>query len=133
MTTPSKMNAPVGVDGSTAADPATFANYLGQASWLMTLSPEHKELPISTIDKRILPAIFLKQFRLFAKGKQPIAFLTWAKVSDEIKAELEAGRVELDLKGWRSGPHLVVVDCISPFGPAEKIKAEFLKSMGVEP
>ncbi len=100
---------PVGVDGSTAADPATFANYLGQASWLMTLSPAHKDLPISTIDKGILPAIFLKQFRLFAKGKQPIAFLTWAKVSDEIKAELEAGRIELDLKGWHSGPHLVVV------------------------
>ncbi|MEE9454396.1 MAG: toxin-activating lysine-acyltransferase [Paracoccaceae bacterium] len=98
MIDPSKMNALVGVEGSTAVD----------------------------------PAIFLKQFRLFVKGKQPIAFLTWAKVSSEVKAALEAGRrVELDLKGWRSGPHLVVVDCISPFGPAEKIKEEFLKSMGV--
>ena len=121
-------NAPVGVDGSTPPAPETFGSALGQAVWLMSMSAAHKELPIGSIEARTLPAILLKQFKLYFKGKQPVAFVAWAMVTDEAKARLDAGEV-LALQDWRAGPNLVAVDCVSPFAPPEQVVAEFMASM----
>ena len=121
-------NAPLGVSGSTAPSPETFGSALGQAVWLMSMSPKHKTLPIQSIDARTLPAILLKQFKLYFKGKQPVAFIAWAMVTDEVKAKLAEG-AEIGLQDWRGGPNLVVIDCVSPFAEDEKVKAEFMESM----
>ena len=120
--------APLGVGGSKAPDPETFGSALGQAVWLMSMSAEHKELPIKSLDARVLPAILYKQFRLYFKGKQPVAFVSWAVVTDQVRTRLEAGG-EIALADWRAGRNLVVVDCVSPFAPAEKVKEEFMRSM----
>lgn len=126
-------NAPVGVDGSETADSITFASYLGQVVWLMTASDEHKDKPFSMLERRVLPAILLKQFRLYSKGKQPIAFVSWATVSDEVRDKLASGKDGLDFPEWRCGDNLVIVECVSPFGPPDKIKDDFLKSMQENP
>lgn len=110
-------------------DASTFASTLGQAVWLMTLSPQHRELPIHEIERMIAPALLLKQFRLYSKGKQPVAFLTWVTVSDELRERLETGQTLEDLKDWRSGPNVVVLDCISPFQPPETFREKFLDSL----
>ena len=120
---------PLGVKGSAALDPNDFGKFLGLVTWLMSMSKDHKDLPIGSIDQRVLPAIVLKQFKLITKGKMPVAFVAWAMVSDEVKAQLEKGSGELDLKQWRSGKNLVVVECISPFAPAETVKSKFLNDM----
>lgn len=120
--------APLGVKGSKPPSPETFGSALGQAVWLMSMSPQHKSLPIQSIETRTLPAILLKQFKLYFKGKQPVAFVSWAMVTDDVKAKLAAGDA-LELKDWRSGPHLVAVDVVSPFTEPEKVEAEFMDSM----
>lgn len=125
----SSMNSPLGVGGSKAVEPDEFARYLGLASWLMTMSKDHKDLALKVLDERILPAILLKQFRLFSKGKMPIAFLTWAMVSDTVAERLNESGGMPELTEWRTGKNLVIVDCVSPFGPTETIKKEFLASM----
>lgn len=120
---------PFGLDGSPALDPDEFGQYLGLASWLITMSKDHRDLPMTFLDERILPAILLKQFRLFRKGKAPIAFLTWATVSGAAQEKFEQSSGKPELMDWRSGSKLLVVDCVSPFGPEEKIKANFLETM----
>lgn len=120
-------NKPVGVEDSAFLTSKDFSEALGQVTWLMTMSADHKQLPISVIDERILPAIVLKQFKVLTKGKMPIAFLAWATVSDEVQKKFEAGREALELKDWRSGDNLMVVECISPFGSAEVIKSGFIE------
>jgi hemolysin-activating ACP:hemolysin acyltransferase len=118
---------PVGVNGSGTLDPDDFSVFLGLASWLMTMSKEHRDQPISRIDRRVLPGLLLKQFKLIRREKMPVAFLSWASVSDEIKARMEADiDFSPDLKDWRSGPRLVIVECISPFLPTDKIRQEFI-------
>ncbi len=103
-----------------ALDAQTFASTIGQAAWLMTMSKAHRDLPIKSLEDHLAPSILFKQFKLYSKGKQPVAFLIWASVSDEIKARIEAGDKTMDVKDWRSGEHIVVLDVISPFaGPAE--------------
>ena len=106
-------------------DSATFSRVMGTAVWLMTMSKAHRDLPIHTVEDLISPAILLKQFRLFSKEKQPVAFLVWASVSEAVKARIDAGDYSLELQEWRSGPHVVVLDCISPFGPPEAFEERF--------
>lgn len=110
-------------------DSATFASVMGQAVWLMSMSKDHRELPIKTVEDLLSPAILLKQFRLYSKGKQPLALVVWASVSDEVKARLESGDKKLELTEWRSGPNIVVVDCISPLHPADTFIETFMASV----
>ncbi|MEO1324643.1 MAG: toxin-activating lysine-acyltransferase [Pseudomonadota bacterium] len=119
-------NKPLGVDGSRALDPNEFGKFLGIATWLMTCSAEHKGLPISWLSERVLPALLLKQFKIIMKNNTPIAFLTWATVSQDVADKLATGKTILTLPEWRSGKQVVVVDCVSPFGPADQIEQNFL-------
>lgn len=95
----------------------------------MTVSKEHRDLPISEIEKRVSPAILLKQFRIYNKGKQPIAFLSWAAVSDEVKARFESGDKSLAPHEWRCGENIVIVECVSPFAERSEIEAQFNSSL----
>ncbi|MBW3245452.1 toxin-activating lysine-acyltransferase [Epibacterium sp. DP7N7-1] len=119
---------PLGVGGSKALKPDEFGVFLGLASWLMSMSEDHKEMPFSVLDDVVLPAILLKQFRLIRKNGTPIAFISWATVSDEIKSALDSGeKGKLAADEWRSGPNLVIVECVSPFAPTAIIKEHFLE------
>ncbi|OED49144.1 hypothetical protein AB838_08080 [Rhodobacteraceae bacterium (ex Bugula neritina AB1)] len=110
-------------------DAPTFASALGQAVWLMTISKEHRKLQIEEIEALVTPAVLLQQFKIYMKGKQPIAFLSWASVSDDVKARLDTGNKRLELHEWRSGSNIAIVECVSPFASAEDIKRQFLDNM----
>lgn len=112
-----------------AVDAQTFASTMGQAVWLMTMSEAHKELPIRIVEERIAPALLLRQFKLYSKGNQPVAFLVWASVSDEVKERIENGEKKLDVKEWRSGNNIVILDCVSPFNPAAVFEQKFLSEL----
>ncbi len=110
-------------------DASTFAQVMDNATWLMTMSKEHRNLPIKTIDARVSTAILLRCFKLYSKDNKPVAFLTWASVTDEVKARIENGDKELEFKEWTAGKNLIVVDCVSPFNPKEKFEEMFLSSI----
>lgn len=107
-------------------DAQTFGSVMGQAVWLMTMSKDHRDLPIRAVEEVIAPAILLKQFRLFSQGKQPMAFLVWASVSDAVRDRIESGDKTMELADWRSGSNIVVLDCISPLHPAQTFIDKFL-------
>jgi hemolysin-activating ACP:hemolysin acyltransferase len=120
-------SAPVGVGGSKVFSPQEFGIVLGSVSWLMSMSEEHKHLPFSTLDDRVLPALLLKQFKLVRQKEMPVAFIAWATLTDEIAAEFEAGTRKLALDDWRSGKKLTIVECVSPFSPVEEVKKTFFE------
>ena len=109
-------------------DATTFASALGQAVWLMTVSEEHRDLPISTIETLVTPAVALQQFKVYLKDKQPVAFIAWAAVSDDIKIRLAAGSYVLEPQEWRSGPNIEIVACVSPFALRSEIEKQFWES-----
>jgi cytolysin-activating lysine-acyltransferase len=128
--TPETDQRPLGVGGSKPLPPDEFGLILGLASWLMSMSKDHRDLPISTLDKRVLPAILLKQFKLIRKDKMPVAFISWATVSDEVKARLESDPAYApELAEWRSGRNLVIVECVSPFSPSAEVKQHFINGI----
>ena len=110
-------------------DAATFASSIGEAVWLMTISKQHRDLKISKIEELITPAILLQQFKIYMKGKQPVAFLSWALVSDTIKVRFDAGDRKLKAHEWRSGNNIVVVECVSPFAATEAIVEQFISGL----
>lgn len=114
---------------SKTLDAQTYASTMGQAVWLMTMSKAHKDLPIRIVEERIAPALLLRQFKLYSKGNQPVAFLIWASVSDEVKERVDNGEKKLDVKEWRSGNNIVVLDCVSPFNPAAVFEQKFLSEI----
>lgn len=91
----------------------------------MTTEKRYRDRPIREIEALVATPILLQQFKIYSKGKSPVAFLNWAQVSDAVKAKVEAGD-PLELKDWRSGENVVVVDCVSPFNPREVFVESFL-------
>jgi len=95
----------------------------------MTVSKAHRNYTMVDFETYVTPAIFLQQFKIYMKGKQPIAFLAWASVSDEVKARIDQGNRKLEPQEWRSGSNIVIVECVSPFAERAEIEKQFLASL----
>lgn len=97
---------------------------LGNAVWLLTQVPTHKHLFISDLEWLLLPAIALNQFRLWRKGNIPVAFATWAYMSDEAEARMKEGVRRIAPMDWKSGENLWLMDMICPFGGQDEAMKE---------
>jgi len=117
--------APTALEKLGAPSSDEFTKTLGQVVWLLGLSSKHRIKEISTIEASYIAPLMLQQLRIFSEGKQPLAALTWAYASPEVRKRIEAGETP-NLQDWRSGSELVVVDCISPFTDGEDVKMRFL-------
>jgi len=106
-----------------------FTKTLGQITWLMTLSKGHRDMKVNQIEPRILAPLMMKQVRVFTKGTQPLAAITWAYVSDEVEAKIAARSSDLTLEDWRSGKKVVIVDCISPLMDGAIFKEQFMSQV----
>src|SRR4051812_13405909 len=69
-----------GAADASAAEPPpkTISQLLGEITWLMTQSPRHKQIPIGDLEWLVMPAILLRQLRMFYKGEQPVGVAVWA-------------------------------------------------------
>lgn len=109
---------------------ADFSQTLGQVTWLMTLSKAHRHKPISWVEAHVSAPLMFKQVRVFVRGKQPIAALIWAYVTPDLKVKLESGEdYSMTLEDWRSGPEVVIVDCISPLMDRQMFIDKFMSDV----
>lgn len=113
--TPGREGMPVALpvpDGGLAP-----ARILGEAAYLAMRSADHRELSVAELEALLVPAIELKQFRLWRTGDAvPVAFAAWALADDAVAARLAAGERRMGLGDWRSGGRWTLVDLIAPFG-----------------
>ena len=87
---------------------ASFGEIVG----LFMSSPQLKNLPLSSLNQMLVPAIATEQFMIAeARSKEsgfltPIAAVLWARVSEEVDQRLSEHTgepVKLDAKDWHSG------------------------------
>jgi len=104
--------------GQAQIDPApkTVSQVLGEITWLMTQSPRHKSIPLGDLEWLVMPAVLLKQFRMFYKGEQPVGVAVWALVDDFVAKRIDAGDRRLTAVEWKSGPHMRIIELVAPFG-----------------
>lgn len=106
-----------------------FTHILGQVTWLMTRSPDLRDKNISWVEANIVSALVFKQIRVVTKGKKPLAAVIWAYASKEVRSKIEGGDYVMDIRDWRSGADVVVVQCIAPGIDSELVKSAFLQEV----
>src|SRR5262245_24398246 len=102
----------------------TASQVLGEIVWLMVQSPRHKSLALSSLEWFVMPAIQLKQFRIFYRGDRPVGLALWAQVDDAIAKRLDSGDKRLAAAEWRCGPHHRIVEVVAPFGGEQEIRRQ---------
>ena len=104
--------------------PKTVSQVLGEITWLMTQSPRHKSIPLGDLEWLVMPAVLLKQFRMFYKGEQPVGVAVWALVDDLVAKRIDGGEKRLTAVEWKSGPHMRIIELVAPFGGEAEMREQ---------
>jgi cytolysin-activating lysine-acyltransferase len=102
----------------------TVAQVLGEITWLMTQSPRHKAIPLGDLERLLMPAILLRQFRIFYKGEQPVGVALWALVDDLVAKRIDDNDKRLAAVEWKSGTNLRITDIVAPFGGEAEMRSK---------
>jgi cytolysin-activating lysine-acyltransferase len=102
----------------------TVAQVLGEITWLMTQSPRHKAIALGDLEWLVMPAILLRQFRMFYKGEQPVGVALWALADDLVAKRIDAGDRRLTAVEWKSGTAMRIVEIVAPFGGEAEMRAQ---------
>jgi cytolysin-activating lysine-acyltransferase len=94
---------------------------LGPVTWLMLQQAAHRHTLLSELEWRVMPALVLDQAKLYLKDEAPVAFVSWAKLSEEVAQRYQAAPHQLTLADWTSGDQLWLVDVFTPFGGAQEV------------
>src|SRR2546428_5091239 len=92
------------------------ASLLGQVAWLMMQSPVHRHLFLADLEYRVAPPLMLQQFRLYRRDNVPVAFVSWALLTEEVEKRVQSGAWRLQRADWRSGDRLWGGDLVAPPG-----------------
>jgi cytolysin-activating lysine-acyltransferase len=105
------------VQAAAVAGPADLSAVIGQVVALMMASPAYEFTFLADLKWMILPALSLRQFRVYRDDKQQIvAFAAWAFLSEEVERRLNSGNPRLAPKDWKSGDRLWLVNLLAPMG-----------------
>jgi cytolysin-activating lysine-acyltransferase len=116
--------ASAGAETSGQAAPKTVAQVLGEIVWLMTQSPRHKAIALGDLEWLVMPAILLRQFRIFYKGEQPVGVVLWALADELVARRIDAGDKRLTAVEWKSGTGMRIVELVAPFGGEAEMRAQ---------
>jgi cytolysin-activating lysine-acyltransferase len=104
--------------------PKTVAQVLGEVTWLMTQSPRHKAIPLGDLEWLVMPAILLRQFRIFYKGEQPVGVALWALADELVARRIDSGDTRLTAVEWKSGTDMRIIDIVAPFGGEAEMREQ---------
>lgn len=94
---------------------------VGPIMWLYMHTPTYKHLFMADIEWLVLPPLILNQFKLYLKDEAPVAYASWAFVSEDVEKRLATGQLRLGPGDWKSGDRLWLIDLVAPFGGAQEI------------
>lgn len=121
-TTDNAQNASQNVEEIKIPQFISLESTLGAIVLLASRSQSHKFLFMSDLEWLVMPAIAQKQFMLFRNPKnEPVAFVSWAKVSVDVEKRLLSGQTKLQPQDWNSGDKLYVMDVVSPFAQGKEV------------
>jgi cytolysin-activating lysine-acyltransferase len=110
--------------GQAAPASKTVSQVLGEITWLMTQSPRHKAIALGDLEWLVMPALLLRQFRIFYKGEQPVGVVLWALADDMVAKRIDASDHRLTAVEWKSGANLRIVELVAPFGGEAEMREQ---------
>lgn len=94
---------------------------LGAISWLMMQQTATRHTLLSELEWRVMPALVLDQAKLYMRNDSPIAYVSWATLSETVAERYANPPHQLMASDWRSGEDLWVIDLLTPFGGAHEV------------
>lgn len=94
---------------------------IGSITHLMISSPLHRKYKIASIPERFIPSLIHNQFRYYEIDGNPIGFVNWAWLTDEVEEKFMTTQYVLNLDEWQGGNNLWFPEFIAPFGHARLI------------
>lgn len=105
-----------GMVRSQASAAANRIPLLGPVAWLLMQQPATRHLLLSDLEWRVMPPLLLEQSRIYTRDDLPLAFVSWARLSEEVAQRYRRVPHRLSPADWRSGDRLWLVDVVAPFG-----------------
>jgi len=90
---------------------------VGCAAHLLSKSEYHKQFDlVGYINSQIIPPIVQGQSRIYLSPKnEPTAFISWARLSEAVWADISESGRSLEWHEWHSGERLYFNDFIAPY------------------
>jgi cytolysin-activating lysine-acyltransferase len=94
---------------------------LGPVTWLMMQQASTRHTLLSDLEWRVLPALVLDQAKLYMRENAPIAYVSWALLSEAAVERYKTSPHQLAASDWKSGDQIWIIDLHSPFGGAQEV------------
>lgn len=92
---------------------------LGKLTWLWMNSPLHREWQVEIATRFLLPPIVLDQIHILERDGMPVAYCSWAWMSEQAEIRYLLNASNIPLSDWQSGDRLWFADWVAPFGAAD--------------
>ena len=102
---------------------------LGAVAWLMMQQAGARHTLLSELDWRVMPALVLEQAKLYMRDSAPIAYVSWAKLSDAAAQRYVEAPHHLTAADWKSGDQVWLIDLVTPFGGAAEVMKELRETV----
>ncbi len=94
---------------------------LGPVIWLMMQQSATRHTLLSELEWRVLPALVQGQAKLYMREEAPIAYVSWAKLSEAAALRYKTSPHQLTSNDWKSGDQIWIIDLFTPFGGAQDV------------
>lgn len=103
---------------------------LGPIAWLMMQQQgASRHAFVADLEWRVMPPLILDQAKLYMNGDAPLAYVSWAKLSDEVVKRYRNAPFHLAPGDWNSGDKIWIVDLFAPFGDANRVLNDLRENM----
>ena len=102
---------------------------LGAVAWLMMQQAGARHTLLSEMEWRVMPPLVLEQAKLYMRDSAPIAYVSWAKLSDAVAQRYLEAPHQLITTDWNSGDQVWIIDLVAPFGGAPDVIKELRETV----
>jgi len=102
---------------------------LGAVSWLMMQQSGLRHTLLSELEWRVMPPLVLDQAKIYMRDGAPVAYASWARLSDSVAQRYAIPPHQLVAADWRSGEQFWLIDLVAPFGGAQDVVKDLCASV----
>lgn len=93
---------------------------LGYIAGLFSNSKYHVKASIGHFMSSVVPALKHNQFKIFFNGFKPVAYVSWAMLSDKVQEKYKTGKHLLAIDEWKSGDNVWLAEFIVPYSAKDR-------------